>query len=107
MAGVSIPNTHAPLHPLIVHPAEAKLTPHYGSQNYAMHFSWARDAYFDDRNGRLATEGRNGDGLLTGAWFRLHESPEVKMSPAYIPFFVDTVESAWDVLPEEHTQGRN
>ncbi|KIO33261.1 hypothetical protein M407DRAFT_17820 [Tulasnella calospora MUT 4182] len=106
MTGVSIPRTHAPLHPLVVHPAEAKLTPHYGSQNYAMHFSWARDAYFDDKNGRLGTEGRSVDGLLAGAWFRLHESPEVKLSPAYIPFFVDSIESPWDKLTEEHTQGR-
>ncbi|KAG8918960.1 hypothetical protein FRC01_001558, partial [Tulasnella sp. 417] len=104
MAGVSIPTSHAPLHPFVAHPAEVKLTPHYGSLNFETHHSWARDDHFGDRNSR---EGRNVDGLLAGAWFRLHESPEVKMSPTYIPFFVDSGESTWHTLPKEHTQGRH
>ncbi|KAG8918958.1 hypothetical protein FRC01_001556, partial [Tulasnella sp. 417] len=106
VAGVSIPSTHAPLHPLVVHPAKAKLTPHHWAQKFTMNYNWAKDPYFDKKNASLVTEGRNVDGLLAGTWVRLTESPEVKLSPAYIPFFVDMIEPPWDKLPREYTKGR-
>lgn len=106
VAGASIPSTYAPLHPLVVHPAKAKLTPHHWAQRFTMHYNWAKDAYFDKKNASFVTEGRDVDGLLTGTWVHLREPPEVKLSPAYIPFFVDMIQPPWDVLPEEYTKGR-
>ncbi|KAG9049873.1 hypothetical protein FS837_008795 [Tulasnella sp. UAMH 9824] len=106
VAGVSLPSTHAPLHPLVVHPSKAKLTPHHWAQRFTAHYNWARDPYFDEKNASFVAEGRDTDGLMTGTWVRLTEPAEVKLSSAYIPFFVDMIQPPWDVLPQEYTKGR-
>ncbi|KAG8977583.1 hypothetical protein FRB90_008746, partial [Tulasnella sp. 427] len=106
VAGASLPSSHAPLHPLVVHPANAKLTPSHWAQRFTMHYHWSRDLHFDEINSRHETEGKSVDGLQTGTWVRLTESPDVQMSPSYIPFFVDMIQPPWDILTEKYTQGR-
>ncbi|KAG9049872.1 hypothetical protein FS837_008794 [Tulasnella sp. UAMH 9824] len=100
VAGVSLASSTVPLHPLIVHPSEAEQAQPHWAQRFDRHYTWAHDDHFSEKNNRLVTEGRNADGLLAGSWIQLREQENVRMSPAYIPFFAEIIQPPRDLLSE-------